>query len=214
MECRIAIDDFLQDINEIEQNQAGCPVHLMAETVKSGIKYSCGKTVFCRDGLLQLAQIISDIAGGKGRTDDLMLLDDICHMLETESQCSLVEIITDKIMKSISDNRDEWEKHCNRKLCSQMVCKGCYNLYIDPAVCNGCGECKRNVSAESILGSAGMIHIIKNDMELKGQNIEAICPLGAIKKMGPIKPQVPDAPVPVGSFKPAGGLLKKRRRTT
>ena len=212
MECRIAIDEYLQEIEEKQQMQTACPVNSMTESVRTGIEYACGKTVYCRDGLLQLKQIIIDISNGKGLIEDLMTLEDICKMLKTGSQCLLAETIADQVMRSMEDNRGEWEKHCSQKLCSSMTCKGCYSLYIDPSVCNGCGECKSRVSDDAILGAAGMIHIIKNDSGLKEMAIKEVCSYGAIKKAGILKPQVPQSLIPVGTFKPAAGLLKKRKR--
>lgn len=213
MECRIPIDEYLQEIHEKQQMPVDCPVHAALELVQISLKHACGKTVYCRDGLLQIRQIITDISNGKGQREDLMTLADICGVLKNGSQCSLTDMTADQVQKSLEEHRGEWEKHCAQKQCSAMICKGCYSLYIDPSVCTGCGECRNKTGSDTILGAPGMIHILANDMELKENGMEDICPHGAIKKAGPLKPQVPGTPVPVGTFKPAAGLLKKRRRT-
>ena len=68
-------------------------------------------------------------------------------------------------------------------------------------------------TAGAVLGGEGMIHVIKNDRELKNDAFIGCCPVGAIKKCGAIKPPVPPAPVPVGSFGAAsGGAGGGRRR--
>ena len=58
-----------------------------------------------------------------------------------------------------------------------------------------------------------MIHIVKKDLlEMKREEFIGICPVGAIKKAGLVKPPVPTDPVPVGSFGAAAGAGGGRRR--
>ena len=58
-----------------------------------------------------------------------------------------------------------------------------------------------------------MIHVIKKDLlAMKTGEFAAVCPVGAIKKAGLIKPPVPTDPVPVGSFGAGAGAGGGRRR--
>ena len=92
----------------------------------------------------------------------------------------------------------------------------CYTLYIDPALCNGCGHCLTAAPVGAVAGGEGMIHIIKKDLlEMKTPAFTGICPVGAIKKAGLVKPPVPAEPVPVGSFSAGAGAAgggRRRRR--
>ena len=66
----------------------------------------------------------------------------------------------------------------------------------------------------AVAGGEGMIHVIKKDLlEMKSSDFAAVCPVGAIKKAGLVKPPIPTDPVPVGSFgaAAAGGGRRRRR---
>ena len=209
MKCNSTLDGLTkyEELNKLEET---CPVHWAAGYAAAAVHESCGESTICRDGLVQVLTILSDIENGKGRPEDPRLLEDICQVIIADGDCQLSVKAADNILKALHASPEVFEEHCVRKICKMMVCSGCYSLYIDPAVCNGCGNCAKQVEDGAVAGGPGMIHVIRDDTKLKNTEYSSICPCGAIKKAGAVKPMLPEAPVPVGSFV-TGGLRRKRK---
>jgi Na+-translocating ferredoxin:NAD+ oxidoreductase RNF subunit RnfB len=168
----------------------------------------------CRDGLWQAELLIESISDGKAEGEvTVETLKDVMEMISTLG-CDFTSGCADLVLQSLSLYADEWELHAKRHRCTALKCEAYYDVYIDPAACTGCGACLKAAPAGAIAGGEGMIHVVKNDAELKGDAFAAVCPAGAIKKFsGMVKPRVPEEPVAVGSFGAAGaGAAGGRRR--
>jgi len=91
------------------------------ETARDMMNYlqgqSCGKCVFGREGTYQLADILSDIAGGKGRPEDLEMIAEICEGMKSGSICGLGRTAPNPVLSSIELFRDEYEVHIKEKKC-------------------------------------------------------------------------------------------------
>ena len=188
-----------------------CPLHWCLELVKAARAEGCGKSVMCRDGLWQLQLMIEGCTKGQSGEEDLEVFKETLDAMETVG-CSNTQKVAQLLKANLETYGEEWSLHVRRNRCSSLTCY--FDLYIDPAVCNGCGACLKAAPSGAVLGGEGMIHVIKNDRELKNDGFIGSCPVGAIKKCGAIKPPVPPAPVPVGSFGAAagGGAGGGRRR--
>ena len=206
MKCNVLLDNY-PELSELSDQD--CPVNATFTLLGEAVRRACGQTTVCRDGLLQLYTIVSDITEGKGRGDDCSLLEDLCSMIIIDGDCPLSVKTAEAVLYSIHTFPEEWEKHCVRRLCVHQLCHGCYSLYIDPELCNGCGKCRESAPENAILGSAGMIHIIQKDTQLKNEAFINSCPLHAIKKAGAVNPKLPQTPIPAGTFS-GGGLRRKR----
>lgn len=214
--CEITADN-LPDITEILENpNQVCPVCQAAKIARTAHEGVCGHGTFCRDGMYQLYLIPEDISNGQGSVEDLDLLSDICDLIITGNECELSVKTAGLIRESLEAHSDEWRDHLTRKRCKSLECPSCFTLYIDPAVCNGCGKCINEAAPGAVEGGEGMIHVIKKDMlSMKTGSFESCCPISAIKRAGTVKPPLPAAPVPVGSFQTAGGSEgggRRRRR--
>ena len=190
--------------------EGSCPVQWCLELVKAARAEASGKSVMCRDGLWQLELMIDACTRGQSTSEDLDVFKETLDAMELVG-CPNTQKVAKLIKANLEAYASEWDLHVRRNRCSAMVCY--YDLYIDPATCNGCGECLKAAPSGAVLGGEGMIHVIKTDRELKNDQFIASCPVGAIKKCGAVKPPVPPAPVPVGSFgNAAGGAGGGRRR--
>ena len=192
--------------------EGSCPVVWSIELVKAARVDACGKSVMCRDGLWQLQLMLEGISQGQSNSDDLDVMKETLVAMK-EIGCPNTQKVASLILDLIDQNPDEWNLHVTRKRCTALVCY--YNLYIDPAVCQGNGACLKCAPAGAVAGGEGMISVIKDDSELKNDAFLTCCPNGAIKKCGAIKPPCPLDPVPVGSFgagAAAGGGGRRRRR--
>lgn len=202
--------DIVSERSEISELEEGlCPVGWAKDCVADARHENCGKSVMCRDGMTQLLVLLNDIISGKGQSGDLDLIKDICTVIADTKGCAIALKTAGNVLYSMEHYADEWDMHCRRKRCSALVCDEYYSVYIDPALCQGCHDCVKNAPDGAIALGDGMISVITDDRQLKNSQFISCCPNGAIKKAGAVKPKLPDAPIPIGSFE-AGGRRRRR----
>ena len=159
--CEITAEG-LPAVEEVTQLAEGtCPVCQAARIARQAHKSVCGHGTFCRDGMYQLYLIPEDISNGRGSVEDLDLLKDCCELIITANECELSVRTAELVKASLESHYDEWYDHLTRKRCKAMECPACYTLYIDPALCNGCGKCVSAAPDGAVAGGEGMIHVIK-----------------------------------------------------
>ena len=83
---------------------------------------SCGKCVFCREGTMQMAEILSDIADGRGRSGDIELLIELSEGLKKGSQCDLGREASNPVLTMIKYFGEELGAHIKEKRCTAQVC--------------------------------------------------------------------------------------------
>jgi NADH-quinone oxidoreductase subunit F len=174
-------------------------------------KESCGQCVFCREGTLQLFEILNDITTGRGSSSDIELLSEVSDVMHRLTNCNFGKNASNIVSTSINLFREEYDKHIGRKRCDALVCKSYITYHILPESCIGCGKCSAVCESKAILGSEKFIHVIDQNCCVKCGNCSAICPHDAIVKAGSVKPKTPDAPIAVGTWVVKKGLrgLKK-----
>lgn len=189
-----------------------CPVDWALSCVKTAYENNCGKSVMCRDGMAQLRLIVSDIANGRGQNEDIALLRELCQVIAATGGCAISRRAAENVLHTLDSFPDEWEAHCRRRRCTALVCPAYFGVYIDPAVCTGCGACVSHAPEGAVLGEEGMVHVVADEDGVKTGEFLICCPHEAIKKYGAVKPRgIPEAPVPVGSA-PEGAAPRRRRR--
>ena len=162
--CEITAEG-LPAIEEVTNLAEGvCPVCQAARIARKAHGAICGHGTFCRDGMYQLYLIPEDISNGRGSVEDLDLLKDCCELIIKANECELSVRTAELIKASLETHYDEWYDHLTRKRCKAMECPACYTLYIDPALCNGCGKCLGAAPENAVVGGEGMIHVIKKDL--------------------------------------------------
>jgi len=83
---------------------------------------SCGKCVFCREGTMQMAEILKDVTEGRGKAHDIELLLDLGDGLKLGSQCDLGRTAPNPALTAIRYFREELEAHIKEKRCQAQVC--------------------------------------------------------------------------------------------
>jgi NADH-quinone oxidoreductase subunit F len=85
----------------------------VVETVYRYVKFyeheSCGKCTPCREGGYWAAQVYERILGGRGRMEDIDLLEDMMGNIFGRSFCALGDALTSPVLSSIKYFRDEYE---------------------------------------------------------------------------------------------------------
>lgn len=160
----------------VVMDEDDCMVNLAYYFIKFLSDESCGKCVPCREGLRQLMYIYERIMDGKGRVEDLKLLEDISVLLEGASLCALGTTAPNIVKTTIKYFNQEYLAHINYHSCPAMVCKSLINYIINPEKCSGCMLCKKSCPVDAISGEAKKVHEINQSICIKcGACMEA-CP--------------------------------------
>jgi len=85
---------------------------------------SCGRCSACREGLEIMYQILTDISEGKGKEEDIPLLEELSQAVKDGSMCALGGTAPNPVLTSIRHFREEYEEHIYQKHCRAAVCRG------------------------------------------------------------------------------------------
>lgn len=182
-------------------NKKECIVDFAKQGITKMYEGTCGKCTFCREGLYQLKQMISDATEGKGKTDDIELIEELANEVSEETLCSYGQKSTEFIKTSISVFKSNYESHIKRKKCPVDFCGNSQKIVIKGDICNGCEECMDICEFDAIEGKNGYIHMIDEfDCTKCGKCIE-VCPVSAILKISGNKTLGPDKLTRVGRWK-------------
>ncbi len=69
---------------------------------------SCGKCAPCRIGGFQLLRLLEKIDDGKGKSEDLDTIRDICHCMRTASLCGLGQTAPNPVLSTLNYFKDEY----------------------------------------------------------------------------------------------------------
>ncbi|NLO56668.1 MAG: 4Fe-4S binding protein, partial [Thermovirga sp.] len=145
-------------------------------------KESCGKCVPCREGTKQMLLILDKISSGKGRMEDLRILEDLAVMVKEMSLCGLGQTAPNPVLTTLRYFRDEYEAHITDRKCPAMVCKALISYVIDPEKCRKCGLCAKNCPVNCISGDRNTPYVIDQEKCIKCGTCLEVCPFGAVSK--------------------------------
>lgn len=89
----------------------GCAVEMAREVMSYLRDQSCGKCVVCREGTYQVADMLGDIAQGRGSSDDLKLLVELGEAMTAGSICGLGREAANPLRSSLALFADDYEAH-------------------------------------------------------------------------------------------------------
>jgi len=115
-----------------------CPVKWALNVATVTREGNDGKNVMGRDGMTQLAQILSDLTTGNAEDDDIEMVREICQVIMTTPGCEISAQAAANILWSLENNLMEWNNH-RRKRCSTQEC---YQTAVPAGVAEG-GERRR-----------------------------------------------------------------------
>lgn len=177
-----------------------CPVdmaRLMAEEMR---RHSCGKCVFCREGLLQIELILKDISESKGSSEDMETLETLTTLLANYASCDYGKACGRTLVSLLQNDKEVVLMHIEKRRCAKLVCKSMFTVHISAEHCQGCGKCKEVCPRDAIEGESGLIHIVETSKCDNCLLCEAQCPYQAVIRAGFVKPNVPTTPIPVGTY--------------
>jgi NADH-quinone oxidoreductase subunit F len=165
----------------IVMDETTCMVDLAKYFLNFLLDESCGMCFPCREGLDQLLTIVSAITVGKGKPEDLQLLQEIGGMMKDASLCALGRTAPNPLLSTMRYFQDEYEAHILKKKCPAGVCKAliCYEIWKDK--CAGCGACAKLCPEKAISGAKNRPHEIDPAKCIKCGICKDTCKYGAIQ---------------------------------
>ncbi|MFC1997585.1 NADH-ubiquinone oxidoreductase-F iron-sulfur binding region domain-containing protein, partial [Chloroflexota bacterium] len=147
----------------VVMDESTCMVDFARYFLDFAEKESCGKCVPCRLGTKQMLTILEDIVEGRGKPEDIELLEELGESVKIGSLCGLGQTAPNPVLTTLRYFRDEYEAHIHEGKCPAKTCKHFISYHILDS-CIGCGLCLRNCSTNAISGEPKKLHWIDQEL--------------------------------------------------
>jgi NADH-quinone oxidoreductase subunit F len=101
----------------IVMDETTCMVKALQRVSHFYYEESCGQCTPCREGTGWMARIIDRIEAGKGRMEDIDLLDSVASKIEGRTICAFGEAAAWPVRSFVQQFRDEFVYHVERRAC-------------------------------------------------------------------------------------------------
>ena len=101
----------------IVMDDTQCMVKVLERMAYFYFEESCGQCTPCREGTGWMYRVISRIENGKGRPEDLELLDDVTVKIGGRTICALGDAAAMPVQGMLKHFRDEFQYHIDHKTC-------------------------------------------------------------------------------------------------
>jgi len=142
---------------------------------------SCGKCLPCRLGIDRMLEIITGITEGRGRLEQLDLLEELADTVSQTALCGLGKTAPNPVLTTLRYFRPEYEVHINEKKCPAGVCKALITYSIDPDKCTGCRFCLQGCVHKAITGRKKQAHVIDTQLCQKCGICRSECKFDAVR---------------------------------
>ena len=144
-------------------------------------KESCGKCPPCRVGTTLMLDILIRITQGKGKEEDIDLLEKMSDEINTMSLCGLGQSAPNPVLSTIRYFRDEYLAHIRDKECPTATCVALHKYTVIPEKCTKCTLCIRNCPVDAISGSKDEVAFIDKEKCIECNLCYEKCNFMAIK---------------------------------
>ena len=164
----------------IVMDEYTCMVDMARYFVKFLTEESCGKCVPCREGLDRMLDLLNAVTEGKGKNEDIELLEELGSVIKEASLCGLGGTAPNPVLSTIRYFRDEYMAHVLDKRCPAGVCRSLIKFTIDEAKCTGCRVCARECPQGAITGEKKKLHVIDREKCIKCGLCRDLCKFDAV----------------------------------
>jgi len=143
---------------------------------------SCGKCLTCREGIERMLEIVTDITEGRGKENDIQLLEELGNVVKDASMCGLGQTAPNPVLSTLRYFKDEYLAHINEGRCPAGICRALINYTIVTDNCTGCGARKIVCPEGAISGEKKEPHAIDQEICIKCGLCYETCKFEAIIK--------------------------------
>ncbi len=165
----------------IVMDEGTCMVDVAKYFVNFLKNESCGKCTPCREGLVQMHGLLTDITEGRSSKGDIELLEELAEVVKDTSLCQLGATAPNPILTTLRYFRDEYDAHISENKCPAKVCKALIEFKIDADNCVGCQLCAKKCPVEAISGQAKKVHAIDQEICIKCGLCHDACKFKAVE---------------------------------
>ena len=117
--AQMVVDQLYHDMERrIASSPPGlCPIDMARNFLNLCHAQTCGKCVPCRIGLGQLSTLMGKILEGKGKMEDLQVLEDTARTIECTSSCAIGYHAARLVLKGLEGFRDDYIEHIQNHRC-------------------------------------------------------------------------------------------------
>jgi len=88
-----------------------------------------------------MLEILTDVAEGRGRMEQLDTLKDLAWTMAAGSLCALGKTAPNPVLSTLQYFQGEYEAHIKDHRCPAGVCQALLRYSIDQELCTQCGSC-------------------------------------------------------------------------
>jgi NADH-quinone oxidoreductase subunit F len=140
---------------------------------------SCGKCTFCRIGTTRMLEILTRICHGRGRPEDIPMLEDLADQVRHTSLCGLGQTAPNPVLTTLRYFREEYEEHIRDRKCRAGKCRDLCSFEITDQ-CVGCTACARNCPVNCITGAPKERHVIDRNRCIRCGVCRDVCRFDAV----------------------------------
>ncbi|MCZ4693844.1 proton-conducting membrane transporter [Ancylomarina euxinus] len=159
-------------------DESDCMVDIAHYFLSFTQEESCGRCTFCRIGTRRMLEILNKIKTGKGKLEDLDLLEKLAINTKKGSICGLGQTAPNPVLSTLKYFRHEYEAHINGT-CPSGKCESLIKYEIKDE-CTGCTKCAQRCPVDAIKAKPYELHEVDNELCIKCDICRQICPVDAV----------------------------------
>ena len=179
-ESLIAAGSIMGSGGMIVMDENTCMVDVAKYFMKFLKDESCGKCFICRKGTQRMWEILDDITTGKGRLEQLDLLEELAQVVKDTSMCGLGQTASNPVLSTLRYFREEYVTHIERKFCPATVCRDLFTYRVIAEKCTGCALCVKVCPTGAITGPGREVHNLDQSKCIKCRACFEVCKFDAI----------------------------------